>query len=68
MLRVLAPGLVRRGARWPTSNDTDRTEDPTQKRLDEALERGDVVKSQEVNDLVRDRRRDAGADRRSPAA
>src|SRR5712671_5440969 len=29
--------------------DTDRSEDPTQKRLDEALERGDVVKSQEVN-------------------
>src|SRR5256714_1788611 len=31
-------------------NDTsDKTEDPTQKRLDEALERGDVAKSQEVN-------------------
>jgi flagellar biosynthesis protein FlhB len=30
-------------------HDSDRTEDPTQKRLDEALERGDVVKSQEVN-------------------
>jgi flagellar biosynthetic protein FlhB len=29
--------------------DTDRTEDPTQKRLDEAVSRGDVVKSQEVN-------------------
>ena len=29
--------------------DNERTEDPTQKRLDEALERGDVVKSQEVN-------------------
>jgi flagellar biosynthetic protein FlhB len=29
--------------------DTDRSEDPTQKRLDEALERGDVAKSQEVN-------------------
>jgi flagellar biosynthetic protein FlhB len=27
----------------------DKTEDPTQKRLDEALKRGDVVKSQEVN-------------------
>src|SRR6185312_9770399 len=26
-----------------------KTEDPTQKRLDEALKRGDVVKSQEVN-------------------
>jgi flagellar biosynthetic protein FlhB len=30
-------------------NDSERTEDPTQKRLDEALERGDVVKSQEVS-------------------
>src|SRR4029077_12643023 len=30
-------------------HDTDRTEDPTQKRLDEAVQRGDVVKSQEVN-------------------
>ena len=30
-------------------HDTDRSEDPTQKRLDEALKRGDVVKSQEVN-------------------
>ena len=30
-------------------HDNDRTEDPTQKRLDEALERGDVVKSQEVS-------------------
>ena len=29
--------------------DTERTEDPTQKRLDEARERGDVVKSQEVS-------------------
>src|SRR6476659_4944708 len=29
--------------------DTDKTEEPTQKRLDEALKRGDVVKSQEVN-------------------
>src|ERR1700744_4624396 len=27
----------------------DKTEDPPQKRLDQALERGDVVKSQEVN-------------------
>ncbi len=26
-----------------------KTEDPTRKRLDEALERGDVVKSQEVS-------------------
>ena len=30
-------------------HDSDRSEDPTQKRLDEALERGDVVKSQEVS-------------------
>ncbi|HUF80740.1 MAG TPA: EscU/YscU/HrcU family type III secretion system export apparatus switch protein, partial [Burkholderiales bacterium] len=29
--------------------DTDRTEDPTQKRLDDAHKRGDVVKSQEVS-------------------
>jgi len=28
---------------------TEKTEDPTQKRLDDALKRGDVVKSQEVN-------------------
>jgi flagellar biosynthetic protein FlhB len=31
------------------SESGEQTEDPTQKRLDEALERGDVVKSQEVN-------------------
>src|SRR5512143_231900 len=31
------------------SSDADKTEEPTQKRLDEALKRGDVVKSQEVN-------------------
>jgi len=30
-------------------DDTERSEDPTQKRLDEAIARGDVVKSQEVN-------------------
>jgi len=31
-------------------NDTaDKTEDPTQKRLDEAHDRGDIAKSQEVN-------------------
>ena len=30
-------------------NGGERTEDPTQKKLDDALERGDVVKSQEVN-------------------
>ena len=28
---------------------SEKTQDPTQKRLDDALERGDVVKSQEVN-------------------
>lgn len=31
------------------NDNTERTEDPSQKRLDEALKRGDVVKSQEVN-------------------
>src|ERR1700676_2769683 len=30
-------------------DDTEKTEDPTQKRLDDAIKRGDVVKSQEVN-------------------
>jgi len=30
-------------------DQSEKTEDPTQKRLDEALKRGDVVKSQEVN-------------------
>src|ERR1700761_4982908 len=30
-------------------DDSEKTQDPTQKRLDEALERGDVVKSQEIN-------------------
>src|SRR5215813_11206469 len=30
-------------------DDSDKTEDPTLKRLDDALQRGDVVKSQEVN-------------------
>ena len=29
--------------------ESEKTEDPTQKRLDDALERGDVAKSQEVN-------------------
>src|SRR4030081_1748522 len=29
--------------------DSEKTEDPTQKRLDDAHERGDVAKSQEVN-------------------
>ena len=29
--------------------EADKTEEPTQKRLEEALKRGDVVKSQEVN-------------------
>ncbi len=31
------------------TDDTEKTEDPSQRRLDEALEHGDVVKSQEVN-------------------
>ena len=31
------------------NDGAERTEDPTQKRLDEALKRGDVAKSQEVN-------------------
>jgi flagellar biosynthetic protein FlhB len=31
------------------SDASDKTEDPTQKRLDDAYERGDVAKSQEVN-------------------
>jgi flagellar biosynthetic protein FlhB len=31
------------------SDSTDKTEDPTHKRLEDALKRGDVVKSQEVN-------------------
>ena len=30
-------------------NDSDRSEDPSAKRLEEALQRGDVVKSQEVS-------------------
>jgi len=30
-------------------DNTEKTEEPTQKHLDEALQRGDVVKSQEVN-------------------
>jgi flagellar biosynthetic protein FlhB len=30
-------------------DDSEKTEDPTQKRLDDAIKRGDVVKSQEVN-------------------
>src|SRR3982075_4193599 len=30
-------------------DDTEKSEEPTQKRLDEALQRGDVVKSQEVS-------------------
>ena len=31
------------------SDSTDKTEEPTQKRLEDALKRGDVVKSQEAN-------------------
>jgi len=30
-------------------DDSEKTQDPTQRRLDEAVRRGDVVKSQEVN-------------------
>ncbi|MDQ2079955.1 flagellar biosynthesis protein FlhB [Xanthobacteraceae bacterium Astr-EGSB] len=30
-------------------DDSEKTEDPTQKRLDDAIKRGDVVKSQEVS-------------------
>ena len=31
------------------NDETERSEDPTQKRLDDALQRGDVAKSQEVS-------------------
>jgi flagellar biosynthetic protein FlhB len=31
------------------ADNSDKTEEPTQRRLEEALQRGDVVKSQEVN-------------------
>jgi flagellar biosynthetic protein FlhB len=31
------------------NDTTEKTEDPTQKRLDDALDRGDVAKSQEIN-------------------
>src|ERR1700738_3288428 len=31
------------------NDTTDKTEDPTQKRLDDAHDKGDVAKSQEVN-------------------
>jgi len=31
------------------NEENEKSEDPTQKRLDEALERGDVAKSQEVS-------------------
>jgi flagellar biosynthetic protein FlhB len=30
-------------------NDSDRSQEPTQKRIEEAIKRGDVVKSQEVS-------------------
>src|SRR5882724_12592791 len=33
-------------------DDSQRTEDPTQRRLDEALRKGDVVKSQELATFV----------------
>ena len=32
-----------------SESENEKTEQPSQKRLDEALERGDVVKSQEVS-------------------
>jgi len=32
-----------------SDDDSEKTQDPTQKKLDDALERGDVAKSQEVN-------------------
>ncbi len=38
-----------RGAPAMADDNDDKTEDPTQKRLDDAHERGDVAKSQEVN-------------------
>ena len=50
--RARQPGAARLTARCHgrrTTTDTEKTEDPTQKRLDDALKRGDVVKSQEVN-------------------
>ncbi|HEY8383083.1 MAG TPA: flagellar biosynthesis protein FlhB [Microvirga sp.] len=34
-----------------TTEDDDRTEEPTQRKLDEAINRGDVAKSQEINTL-----------------
>ncbi len=40
------------------SEDNEKTEDPTQKRLDEALERGDVAKKPGSLHLVRAGRRD----------
>ena len=49
-------------------NDTDRSQDPTQKRLDEALKRGDVAKSQEVSTWFVIARRHAGARGLQPAA
>ena len=33
-------------------DDSQRTEDPTQRRLDEALKKGDVVKSQELATFI----------------
>ena len=43
-------------------DDTEHTEDPTPRRLEEAIKRGDVVKSAEVADLVHHRRRHADHD------
>src|SRR3982751_504090 len=33
------------------TEDDDRTEEPTQRKLDEAIKRGDVAKSTEINTL-----------------
>ena len=44
------------------NDETEHTEDPTQKRLDEAIKRGDVVKSHRGQYLVHDRRRRDDAD------
>ena len=47
-------------------DNDDKTEDPTQKRLDDAHAKGDVAKSQEVNTWFVICGRNAGARRRSP--
>ena len=35
-----------------TPEKDDRTEEPTQRRLDQAIERGDVAKSQEISTFL----------------